>query len=83
MVFNSTMNTAKELCAWAVASIDGLTMLPQYRSHAAVYRDISSVCGLSASLIQQFYDGRRRNVTAETLDKLIEGIKAVKHLQAA
>lgn len=68
--------TAKEISAWALGAIDALTKMQEYRSARAVHGRLAELSGLSLSLVQQFHYGQRRNLSVETLDKLVQGIKS-------
>lgn len=75
--------TANEIAEWARASIRSLAQHPEYRTMAAVYRELAAGSGLSESLIAKFFDGRKPNPTSDTLDRLVAAIKTAMRKAAA
>ena len=72
---NSPMNTtAKDIQDFALAQLDAICNFPD-RSASSVYQEVADLSGLSKSLIQQFHCGRRPNLTTDSLDRLMDGVK--------
>lgn len=75
--------TARELCDNVRTSMTNLAKDPRYGSITAVYRAVSQFSGLSESLVAKFYQGAKKNPTAQTLDSLMFGVKAAERRPAA
>lgn len=72
-----------ELNAMAKRDVGGYQQPGVYRSHAALYREIGALAGVSRETVRQFHLGTKPNLTASNLDKLVTAIKAAKRLRAA
>jgi len=66
--------TGADLQDFANKSIDMMCHLPG-RNNAEVYREISEYSGVSSSRIRDFHSGAHSNLTVETLDFIIVGVK--------
>lgn len=73
---------ARKLVEWARGSIRSLSVSPEFGSANAVYDELSSISGLSKSIIIKIHSGEAINPQVDTLDKLITAIKQI-HLKIA
>lgn len=48
-----------------------------------MYSELSEACGVSASLIAQFANGAKPNPAADTLDKMLDGIRKLREARRA
>lgn len=67
--------TAKMIADWARESIHDLAQ--RDGGYMRVYESLARVTGLSFSLVSQFNNGKKPNLTIKTLDRLVEGIRVV------
>jgi len=75
--------TAKQVAQWALEQIIELDRSGIYKNETALYTELAALGDLSTSLIRQFHQGDRPNPTAETIDRMVAGIKAARRLHAA
>ena len=75
--------TAKQIADWALAQIINMSESGKYKNDTAMYTELAALGDLSISLIRQFHQGDRPNPTADTIDRMVYGIKAARRLHAA
>jgi len=75
--------TAKQIAQWALDQIREMDASGMYKNETAMYTELAALGDLSMSLIRQFHQGDRPNPTAETIDRMVAGIKAARRLHAA
>ena len=75
--------TVNDIAEYARASIKSLSQHPHYGNLNTVCTELARLSGLSLSTVLKFYDMRKPNPTAQTLDKLVAAIKAATRKAAA
>ena len=74
--------TARELQEFAGIQLGALCQFPD-RSNSDVYAEVAEHSGLSKSLVRDFHGGIRDNLTVDSLDRMVAGIKHAMRKAAA
>ena len=74
--------TARQLSDNAKGVMLALAKDPAFGSMASVYETVSRLSGLSVSLLQKFIQGKRDNLSVDTLDRLTAALSKL-HRDAA